>query len=125
MKGVIKNKLESNTLKNENYRKVVNTTDNMQLVLMKLKPEEEIPLEKHANTDQFIRVESGAVIIYSCSTKRGNFKKQTLKSGDAVIIPRKNWHRVKNNSKINAVKLYTIYSPPNHPEGLIRKVQSD
>lgn len=108
--------LEKETLKNNNYRKVVSTTPHQQLVLMSLKPRVEIGGEVHPDTTQFFRIEDG-----ECSVqigKRGSV--QVLKSGDSITVPPNKWHNVWNNGKKD-VKLYTIYSPPEHPPNRVQK----
>ena len=99
--------IEKITIKNNYYRKVIHTTSNMQLVIMSLKPNEEIGSEIHSHTSQFIRVEEGfakAII---------NNKRYYLKSGDAIIIPPGARHNIINTSS-EELKLYTIYTPPEH-----------
>lgn len=110
--------IESATLQNANYRRVLFTTKNSQLVLMSLKPGEEIGSEIH-DLDQFFRFESGRgkVII--------NDKEYTVKDGDAVIIPEGSKHNIINTSKSEQLKLYSIYSPPQHKKGTINKNKSD
>lgn len=104
--------LEKATLTNKNYRKVLQTTKNMQLVLMCIV--DEIPEETHPHTSQFIRVEKGVAKV----TIDGQVKK--LKDGDACIVPPGAKHRVQNAGP-EELKLYTIYTPPEHADGLIQK----
>ena len=106
---VFRGNIEKLTLKNNFYRKVINTTNNMQLVLMSLKPEQEIGMEIHKKTSQFIRVESGkarAII---------GTKKYILKAHDAIIIEPNSKHNIINIGD-EPLKLYTIYTPPEHPK---------
>jgi quercetin dioxygenase-like cupin family protein len=107
--------LEKLTLANNNYRKVINTTPNMQLVLMSLKPGVEIGSEIHPKTSQFIRVEGG-----KCVAEFGG-KKYSLKDGDSIVIPPNTKHNIwcSKSSKEDA-KLYTIYTPPEHKPGTIQ-----
>jgi len=116
MKG-FKTNIERDTLKNKNFRKVIYTGKNSQLVLMSLKPKEEIGLETHPENDQFLRFEGGRghVII--------DDSKYTVKNGDAVVIPAGAKHNVVNTSATEELKIYTIYSPPHHKEGTIRKTK--
>ena len=110
--------IEKDTLKNNNYRKVLYTVPGKnQLVLMSLKPGEDIPKETHNKISQFIRVEKckGVAII--------NNKKYKLKDGMSIIIPPKAEHYIKNTSKTEDFKLYTIYSPDNHPPKKINRRQ--
>lgn len=102
--------IEKETINNKLYRKVIYTIpDKIQLVLMSLKVGETIPREVHPNVVQFIRVESGdgeAII------GRTRYK---LRDGDSIIIPNGKYHTIINTSKTKELKLYTIYSPPEHP----------
>lgn len=108
--------IEKATLENNNYRKVLKTTNNQQLVLMSLIPGEDIPKEIHQDIDQFIRVEAGTgkVIIGENQNVETN-----IKDGSSVTITSGTWHRVVNTGT-DSLKLYSIYSPPEHPPGLIQ-----
>lgn len=112
--------LESKTVKNNYYRKVVKTEKNMQLVLMSLDYKQVIDLEMHPYTDQFIRVESGSGLVLITDEKGYVKEKIKLKDGFSFIIPKGSYHMVLNTGK-DKLKLYTIYSPPNHPKGLTQK----
>jgi len=110
--------IESETIANSYYRKVLFTGMNMQLVLMSLKPKEEIGLEIHAHVDQFFRIEKGeAIFVFP---KEQN-KMRRFTDGDAIIVPAGTHHNIINNSEKEDLKLYTIYSPPNHPPKTIQK----
>jgi len=114
------NSIEKQTLKNNYFRKVLFTGKHAQLVLMCLKPKEEIGNEMHKHVDQFFRLESGeAKFVFNGKTKH------IVKNGDAVIVPAGTYHNVINNSKTKKLKLYTIYSPPNHPPNTIHKTKAD
>lgn len=114
--------LESQTIKNNYYRKVIKTEKNMQLVLMSLNYKEVIDLEMHPDTDQFIRVEKGSGLVLF-TDKKGYIKyKIKLKDGHSIIIPKGTYHMILNTGK-DKLKLYTIYSPPNHPKKLIQKIK--
>ena len=116
MKG-FKTNIERETLKNRNFRKVIYTGKNSQLVLMSLKPKEEIGLETHPENDQFLRFEGGTgrVIV--------DDSKYTVKDGDAVVIPAGAKHNVVNTSGTEELKIYTIYSPPHHKDGIVHKTK--
>ena len=116
MKG-FKTNIERDTLKNKNFRKVIYTGANSQLVLMSLKPKEEIGTETHQENDQFLRFEGGTgrVII--------DASKYTVKDGDAVVIPAGAKHNVINTSATDELKIYTIYSPPHHKDGIVHKTK--
>jgi len=112
--------IEKQTVENEFFRKVLFTGRHAQLVVMCLQPGEEIGNEVHDNVDQFFRIEEGeALIIFN------NTEKHTAKDGDAVIVPAGTYHNVINASKTAKLKLYTIYSPPNHPDGTIHKTKAE
>jgi len=111
--------IEADTLANTNFRQVLYTGVYNQLVLMSLKPNEEIGSEVHANVDQFFRFEAGQgqVIIDS--------ETHAVKDGDAVIVPAGAEHNVINTSKNESLKLYTIYSPPNHPAKTVHVTKAE
>ena len=108
--------VEKSAIRNDYFRNVQYTTPDkhMQVVYMSLKPREEIGLEKHDNVDQFFRIESGKGKLNFGKTKEIE-NKRFLKPSDAFLIPAKTWHNVKNSSYDEDLKLYTIYSPANHP----------
>jgi mannose-6-phosphate isomerase-like protein (cupin superfamily) len=118
MKG-FKSNIEKDTLSNNNFRRVLYTGKNSQLVLMNLKPGEEIGEEVHDTVDQFFRFEKGEGIVVIDGVK------QKVADGDAVIVPSGARHNVMNSSKTTDLKLYTIYSPPEHQDGTVRKTKSD
>jgi len=103
--------IEDETVQNENFRKVLYTGKNLQLVLMTLQPGEEIGMEVHPDIDQFFRFDDGAgkAII--------NGNEYPLKDGDAIIIPAGAEHNVIADPKV-ALKMYTIYTPPHHMDGV-------
>ncbi|MFA5000215.1 MAG: cupin domain-containing protein [Patescibacteria group bacterium] len=118
MKGFNDN-IEKLTLENENFRRVLYTGKNSQLVLMSLKPNEEIGSEVHPANDQFFRFEAGEgkVVI------DGN--EYPVKDGDAVIVPAGAEHNVINLSAAEALKMYTIYSPAHHRDGIVRATKEE
>lgn len=112
MKKGYKGAIEDLTTENENFRKVLYTGEHCQLVLMSLLPNEEIGMEVHEENDQFFRFEkgSGKVII--------NETEYEVKDGDAVIVPSGSKHNVIAGG--DGLKLYTIYSPAHHKDGIVR-----
>ncbi len=106
------------TEKNTNFRKVVYTAIHTQLVVMSLLPGEEIGVEKHGQVDQFFRVESGTLEIVM------DGEAQTLTAGMAAVVPAGTEHNLKNIGNTTA-KLYTLYSPPNHPAHTIHKTKQE
>ena len=117
-KGFVTN-IESDTLANNNFRKVIFTSKYGQVVLMSLLPNEEIGMEVHEVTDQFFRIDSGEgkVIIDGEEAIIGN--------GSAVVVPAGSQHNVINTSSENPLKLYTIYMPPHHRDGVIHATKAD
>jgi mannose-6-phosphate isomerase-like protein (cupin superfamily) len=109
--------IEKDTLDNENYRKVL-YTGKMQLVVMSLKPGEDIPMEIHPDIDQFIRVEKGSAYV-----KIGE-EEYNIKEDDVVIVPAGNHHYVKNSSDED-LKLYTIYTPAEHAPETVHKTKEE
>ena len=116
MKGYITN-IEKASLENENYRKVLYTTKNSQLVLMSLKSGEEIGSEIH-QLDQFIRIEQGTgkAIL--------NDVDHDIADGSAIVVPKGAKHNIINTGATE-MKLYTVYSPPNHKDGTIHATKAD
>ncbi|MFH1276164.1 MAG: cupin domain-containing protein [Candidatus Woesearchaeota archaeon] len=110
--------IEKETLDNENYRKVLFTGTKIQLVVMSLKLGEDIPMEVHHETDQFLRIEAGKAYV-----KIGD-EEFNLKDDDIVIVPAGQQHYVKNTGN-KELKLYSIYTPPEHAEGTIHKTQAE
>ncbi len=118
MKGFT-TKLKKETLQNNNFRKVLYTAKSSQLVLMNLPPKEEIGMETHEKNDQFFRFESGQG---KCIIDGNEYE---VKDGDAVIVPSGAKHNVINTSDTESLRLYTIYSPPNHKDGVIRQTKQE
>ena len=118
MKGHVTN-IERDTLANDDYRKVLFTGPNLQLVLMTLQPGEEIGLESHEGHDQFIRVEAGTgeAIL--------DGRRHALSDGVSIVIPSGTEHNVVNTSKTEPLRLYTLYGPPEHPDGTVHRTKAD
>lgn len=111
--------IEAETLSNTNFRKVLFTGAHSQLVVMSLLPSEDIGMEVHANVDQFFRFEAGegkAIL---------NGEETLFKANDVVIIPAGTNHNIINTSTTEPLKLYTIYSPANHPDGTIHATKAE
>jgi mannose-6-phosphate isomerase-like protein (cupin superfamily) len=118
MKGFVTN-IEKDTLANNNFRQVLYTGKHSQLVLMSLKPSEEIGMEIHNDNDQFFRFEKGQgkVII------DGN--EYQVSDGSAVVVPAGAQHNIINVSTDQDLKLYTIYSPAHHKDGIVRVTKDE
>jgi len=112
--------IETQTLENDYFRQVLFTGKYTQLVLMCLQPGEEIGNEVHEKVDQFFRIEQGeATFVFN-----GN-EKHVAKDGDAVIVPAGTYHNVINASRDTKMKLYTLYSPPNHPDKTVHRTKAE
>lgn len=118
MKGFHTN-IEADTVANDNFRKVLYTGKHSQLVLMNLAPNEEIGMETHEDNDQFFRFEQGTgkVLI------DGN--EYDVADGSAIIVPAGSEHNVMNVSDSDPLKLYTIYSPAHHQDGVVRATKAE
>lgn len=112
--------IEKLTEKNANFRQVLYTGKYAQLVVMSLLPGEEIGNEVHETVDQFFRIEDG----YGRFVFSGN-EELLVQTGDAVIVPAGTFHNVINDSSSKSLKLYTLYSPPNHPDGTVHKNKAE
>lgn len=111
--------IEKATLENTNFRKVLYTGKHTQLVLMSLKPNEEIGMETHPDNDQFFRFESGNG---KCIIDGNEY---LLRDGDVIIVPSGAEHNIINTSSTDDLKLYTLYSPPHHKDGIVRATKEE
>ena len=118
MKGFNDN-IEKETLENDNFRKVLYTARYSQLVLMSLNPGEEIGMEVHPDNDQFFRFEKGEG---KCVIDGNEY---AVRDGSAIVVPAGAEHNVINISAIEKLKMYTIYSPAHHKNGVIHKTKAD
>lgn len=118
MVGFVGN-IEEKTLNNSFFRQVLFTGPHSQLVVMCLLPNEDIGLEVHQSVDQFFRIEQGEgkVVI--------NGEEQAIKDGFAIVIPAGTEHNVVNTSADKQLKLYTIYTPPQHRDGIVHKTKEE
>lgn len=111
--------IEQETLGNTNFRRVLYTAPHSQLVLMSILPTDDIGMEVHTNVDQFFRFEAGegkAIL---------NGEEVLFKADDVLIVPAGTNHNIINTSTTEELKLYTIYSPANHPDGTIHATKAD
>ncbi len=111
--------INEQTIANNDFRRVLYTGPHSQLVVMSLAPGEEVGLETHPDTDQFIRVEAGAgeAIL--------DGERHQLGDGTAVVIPAGTEHNVVNTSSTEPLRLYTIYTPPEHPDGTVHRTKQE
>jgi len=118
MAGYVTN-IETKSIENDYFREVLFTASRVQLVVMALQAGEEIGTETHDDTDQFIRVEAGR------GTAILDGVEYDLADGSAVVIPAGTTHNVVNSSTSEPLKLYTIYSPPEHPDGTVNRNKAE
>jgi len=118
MKGFNAN-IEKDTLENDNFRKVLYTSKHSQLVLMSLKPNEDIGMEVHNENDQFFRFEKG---MGKCIINGNEYE---VKDGSAIVVPAGAEHNVVNTSDSEELKLYTIYSPAHHKDQIVRATKEE
>lgn len=112
--------IEKTTEENDCFRRVLFTGKYCQLVVMSLLPGEEIGLEVHSDIDQFFRVEAGhAKFVLN------HVEEYLCGDGDAVVVPGGTWHNVINASSTEPLKLYTVYSPPEHPDGTVHRTKEE
>ncbi len=111
--------IEKVALANTYFRQVLYTGQHAQLVVMSLKVGEDIGIEIHAVTDQFLRVEQGEGKVVM------NGEEHSIVNGSAIIVPAGTEHNIINTSADTDLKLYTIYSPPHHKDGTIHKTKQD
>ena len=110
--------IEKETLENNNFRKVLNTAKNSQLVVMSIEAGDDIGMEVHEDHDQFIRIEEGKAEVIL------DGEKTVVEDDFAIVIPAGTEHNVVNIGD-GPLKLYTIYSPPEHPDGTIHKDKAE
>ena len=111
--------IEPDTVENNNFRKVLYTSKHLQLVLMSLAVGQDIDMEVHSENDQFFRFESGEgkVLI--------DDNEYQVHDGDAIVVPAGSQQNIINTSSSEAIKLYTIYTPPHHKDGIVRTTKQD
>lgn len=119
MKKGFHTNIEEKTINNTNFREVLYTTKNMQLVLMSLKPNEDIGAEVHPDNDQFFRFDKGEGKVIVGETE------YSVTDGDTVIVPAGTEHNVINTSETDDLKLYTIYTPAHHKDGIVRATKQE
>jgi len=118
MKGFNAN-IEKETIENNNFRKVLYTSKHSQLVLMNLRPKEDIGMEIHSENDQFFRFEKGHG---KCIVNDNEYE---LSDGSAIVVPAGASHNIINVSETEDLKLYTIYSPAHHKDGIVRATKKE
>jgi mannose-6-phosphate isomerase-like protein (cupin superfamily) len=119
MKRGYKENIEKLTLENKDFRRVLYTAENLQLVLMNLKPGQDIGVETHPDNDQFFRFEAGEGRVFVDGTS------YEVGDGDTVIVPKGSEHNVLNMSNKKDLKFYTIYAGPHHKDGIVRETKEE
>jgi mannose-6-phosphate isomerase-like protein (cupin superfamily) len=123
MLGWVKN-IEAVTLENQNFRTVVFTGDHTQLTLMRLQPGEDIGWEAHEGIDQFLRVEQGKGRVEMGRSQDSVDETHDVGPDWAIVVPSGVWHNLVNTGS-EEVKLYSLYSPPEHPDGTVHETKAE
>lgn len=116
--------IDAATKANQNFRTALWTGPHLQLTLMSLMPGEDIGLERHENTDQFLRIEQGKGAVMMGDNPNNPSFKQVVSDGYAFIVPAGTWHNL-TNIGTTPLKLYSIYAPVKHPLGTVHKTKAD
>ena len=116
--------IEDATLANDTFRTVLFTGQNLQLTVMRLGPGEEIGVEMHDHLDQFIRIEEGMARVTMGPSEDEVSETHEVEDDWAVINPGGTWHNVINTGE-GDLKLYSIYTPPEHPDGTVHRTKAE
>lgn len=116
--------IETATLQNDNFRTTLWTGEHLQVALMSLNPGEDIGLEIHPDTDQFLRIEQGEGRVSMGARKENMSFRKNVSDNDIIVVPAGTWHNVTNTGR-GPLKLYTIYAPPKHAFGTVHKTKED
>ena len=111
------------TVQNNNYRTALWTGPHLQLTVMSIPPGEDIGLEMHSDTDQFLRIEEGQGIVQMGPSRRNLDLRQPVFNDTAVFVPAGTWHNITNVGR-TPLKIYTIYAPPHHPHGTVHATKA-
>ena len=116
--------VEQATLDNDTFRTVLFTGEHTQLTVMRLGPGEDIGREAHSNLDQFLRIEQGSARVELGRSEDVIDETHDVEDDWAIIVPAGVWHNVVNTGS-GEVKLYSLYSPPEHPDGTVHRTKAD
>ncbi len=116
--------IEEQTKQNENFRTTLWTGNHTQLTVMSIAPGEEIGLEVHADVDQFLRVETGTAKVYTGPSKDEVAETGEVHADMAILVPAGTWHNFVNEGDAD-LKLYSLYSPAEHPAGTVHKTKAE
>lgn len=115
--------IEKATEENQNYRTTLWTGNHLQITLMSIESGKDIGLEIHQNVDQFLRIEEGEATVYF-GTDQNNLNSQSAEKDFAIVVPAGYWHNIVNTGE-ETLKIYSIYSPVQHPHGTIHKTKEE
>jgi mannose-6-phosphate isomerase-like protein (cupin superfamily) len=116
--------IERATLENENFRTVLHTGERVQLTVMRLQPGEDIGRERHPDTDQFLRIESGTGRVEFGRSEDAVEESHDVGDDWAIVVPAGVWHNVVNTGD-GDLKLYSLYAPPEHPDGTVHRTKAE
>ena len=116
--------IERETLDNTTFRTVVFTGEHTQLTVMSIEPGDDIGREAHHDRDQFIRIEQGTARVELSRTEEAIDETHDAEADWAIIVPAGVWHNVVNTGT-GALKVYSLYSPPEHPDGTVHRTKAD
>ena len=116
--------IERATLDNETFRTVLHTGDRLQLTVMRLGPGEDIGRERHPDTDQFLRIESGTGRVEFGRSEDTVDETHDVQDDWAIVVPAGVWHNVVNTGD-GELKLYSLYAPPEHPDGTVHRTKAE
>ncbi|AZK49146.1 cupin domain-containing protein [Paenibacillus lentus] len=116
--------IEQATELNNTYRTVLWTGNHFQLTVMSINAGDDIGLEVHPTTDQFIRIEEGQGVVQMGDSKENLDFVRNVYEDYAIVIPAGKWHNLKNTGN-KPLKVYVIYAPPEHPHGTVHKTKKD
>jgi mannose-6-phosphate isomerase-like protein (cupin superfamily) len=116
--------IEKETLANDTFRTVLFTGEHTQLTVMRIGPGEDIGREAHDTNDQFVRIEQGSARVELGSSEDAVDETHDVEADWAVIVPAGVWHNVVNTGD-GELKLYSLYSPPEHPDGTVHRTKAE
>ncbi len=115
--------IEVSTITNTNYRTTLWTGKNLQVTVMSIEPGHDIGLEVHDTHDQFLRIEQGQALV-SMGPSENELQTWRASNNDAIIVPAGTWHNLLSNGDM-ALKVYSIYAPPQHPHGTVHVTKEE
>lgn len=116
--------IENAVERNRAFRRAIWTGRHLQVTLMNIRPGEDIGLERHQNTDQFLRIEEGRGVVQMGDRPNQLTFERRIADEDAIMIPAGKWHNIRNTGR-DSLKLYSIYAPPEHRRGTIHRTKAD